>query len=135
MYGRKTTTYDKEKNDVWALGVSLLSMLINEDYNRYYNWERCEINFPSIRKRIQILIQMGYSKELVTFVKKMLENEEFLRPKFSDLLSQVMKNSDTFHEDVNEMSIFESDVNYSHLINKNMEVRKQDKYGISPADL
>ena len=67
---------------------------------------------------------MGYSKELVTFVKKMLENEEFLRPKFSDLLSQVMKNSDTFHEDVNEMSIFESDVNYSHLINKNLEVRK-----------
>jgi hypothetical protein len=69
MYGKKTTVYDKEKNDVWALGISLLSMLINEDYNRYYNWERCEISFPAIKKRIQILIQMGYSKELVTFVK------------------------------------------------------------------
>ena len=65
----------------------------------------------------------------------MLETEEFLRPKISDLLSQVMKNSDSFHEDFNEMSIFESDVNYSHLINKNIEVRKQDKYGLQPDDL
>lgn len=119
LYGMKRgINYDKEKNDIWGLGVTILSLLINEDFNVYYDWDKCMINFPLIKKRIQQLNQMNYSRTLVNFVSSMLENDEQLRPKINQLFELVIKQDDISVPNNNELSIFEpeleslSDSNY-----------------------
>jgi len=58
--------YDKEKNDVWSLGtfstvflttkgITMLAILMNEDYNKYYDWKSNLILFDVIRSRINSL--------------------------------------------------------------------------------
>jgi len=38
MVGPESSSYDKEKNDIWSLGITLLSAFVNEDFNNYYDW-------------------------------------------------------------------------------------------------
>lgn len=111
LYGMsKGVNYDKEKNDIWGLGVTILSLLINEDFSVYYDWDKCQIKFPLIKKRIQQLNYMNYSRILISFVSSMLENDEQLRPKIDKLFEVVIKQDDNSMPDNNEISIFEPEL-------------------------
>lgn len=44
--------YDKEKNDIWSLGITLLSTFLNEDFNIYYDWRNFSVNESMIESRI-----------------------------------------------------------------------------------
>jgi len=45
---RSNPNYDKEKNDVWATGVTVIASLFNEDFNTYYDWSKYEVKYQVI---------------------------------------------------------------------------------------
>lgn len=51
--GPNFASYDKEKNDVWSIGICVLVALINEDYNIFYNWTTQEIDFEMISQKLK----------------------------------------------------------------------------------
>ena len=66
LFGPTNSSYDKEKNDIWGLGITLLSTFVNEDYNLYYDWKNYKINESVIGSRILKLSKdLGYSDSLV----------------------------------------------------------------------
>ncbi len=80
MLGPDRGTYDKEKNDVWALGITLLTCLVNEDYNNYYDWPKFSVNDLIIRSRLmKLTTDFKYSSKLVNLISRMVETDEFSR--------------------------------------------------------
>lgn len=62
MRGPESGSYDKEKNDIWSLGITLLATFVNEDYNNYYDWSNYRVNDTLMRSRILKLSKdYGYS--------------------------------------------------------------------------
>lgn len=94
--------YDKEKNDVWSLGtfstvflttkgITMLAILMNEDYNKYYDWKSNLILFDVIRSRINSLSQkLKYSSNLVTLISGCLEKNEDQRSSISQIYSRLL---------------------------------------------
>lgn len=102
--------YDKEKNDVWGLGITLLSTLINEDHTRYYDWSRYEINFTVIEDRLIRLEQEGYSQDILALIRSMLDSDDRRRPSFAALAACVVSSQPIPLEkiNVNQFSVRES---------------------------
>lgn len=94
--------YDKEKNDVWSLGtfstvflttkgITMLAILMNEDYNKYYDWKSNLILFDVIRSRINSLSQkLKYSSNLVTLISGCLEKNEDQRSSINQIYSRLL---------------------------------------------
>lgn len=87
--GPKYATYDKEKNDVWSIGMTTLVSLINEDFNIFYDWTEQEINCDLLNNRINKVQSMGYSPQFLNVLNSMLEKEEYKRPKLDQVISQI----------------------------------------------
>lgn len=103
LYGiRKALSYNKEKNDVWGLGITILSLLINEDFNTYYDQNTCQIKFPTIQNRIEMLGGMGYSRNMIQFLSWMLESDEILRPDFVELFEDLIQNTNNVRSEIGE---------------------------------
>ena len=43
------------KDDIWALGITLLCFIYYEDFNFYYNWSKREINMSKINMHLEAL--------------------------------------------------------------------------------
>ena len=50
--------HSPDKAEVYSIGITFLSMMINEDFNRYYDWQNCVINYPIINQRIERLKEL-----------------------------------------------------------------------------
>lgn len=86
MSGPGSGSYDKEKNDIFALGITLLSAFVNEDYNHYYEWNNYRVNETLIKSRIMKLTKdYGYSTDLVNLIERMLDFDDFTRIGISEL--------------------------------------------------
>lgn len=70
--------------------------LINEDYNNYYDWNSYQINYQTIKKRLQYLKSQNYSTQLITTIEKMLEKDEFYRLNVTQLLEIIRANIHRF---------------------------------------
>ena len=71
-------------------GITLLSTLINEDYNNYYNWKSYQIRFDAIRNRLlKLKMEMGYSDKLIKVIERMLDTDEFTRIGITELVDSV----------------------------------------------
>lgn len=69
LFGPTNSSYDKEKNDIWSLGITLLSTFVNEDFNNYYDWKNYKVNESVIGSRILKLSKdLGYSEALVNVI-------------------------------------------------------------------
>lgn len=80
MVGPESVSYDKEKNDVWSLGITLLASFVNEDYNNYYDWKNYKVKDSLIRARLMKLSKdYGYSTDLINLLERMLEMDDFKR--------------------------------------------------------
>jgi serine/threonine protein kinase len=104
-------TYDKEKNDIWSLGkfkfsnfkltlilgITILSMLMNEDFNKYYDWTNYQILYDVIRSRIKSLgNKLGYSSHMIAFIEECLKKDEKERISVDGLYSLLTKHKDQF---------------------------------------
>ena len=92
--GPKYATFDREKNDIWALGITMLVSLTNEDYNLFYDWHNQELNYDIILSRLRRVQTMGYSLEFIQALKLMLEKDENRRTNLaalSDFIARAPK--------------------------------------------
>lgn len=87
--GPNNSKYDKEKNDIWSIGICLLVTLINEDYNIFYNWTTQEINYDLIYDKLRFVQSIGYSHDFLRTVRLILEKDEQKRVGLHDLLGIV----------------------------------------------
>lgn len=77
-------------NYKYFLGITLLSALVNEDFNNYYDWKNYQIRYDVIRGRIiSLKKELLYSKKFVDILESMLERDEFVRIGVSKL-SQIV---------------------------------------------
>jgi hypothetical protein len=73
---------------------------VNEDFNTYYDWDKYQIKFDLIKKRIfSLKNELGYSNQIVSVLNKMLEVDEYRRVGINELNQvlgsrQVMPQSD-----------------------------------------
>ena len=106
MVGPGSASYDKEKNDIWALGITLLSAFVNEDYNNYYEWKNYKINDTLIRSRIMKLRKdLGYSDKLVDMINRMLMSDDFKRISLHELSRIVgVSRGTNYSQDVRSMN-------------------------------
>lgn len=81
--------YDKSKNDVWAAGITMLATLFNEDFMKYYDWNRYTVRPEAIKKRLKILRNNGFSEKFVKILMKMLEVNDFQRIPINELYNVV----------------------------------------------
>ena len=59
------------------LGITMLAILMNEDYNKYYDWKSNLVLFDVIRSRLNSLSsKLKYSANLVTLISGCLEKGE-----------------------------------------------------------
>jgi len=107
--------FDKEKNDIWGLGISILSMLMNEEYSKYYHWESFKINHDTISRKLSNLAQLGYTPSLIQTLSGMLQIEEHNRVSIKYIISKVLKNSGTEYRAIERFDVKESDVDTRRL--------------------
>jgi Protein kinase domain len=92
--GPNYATYDREKNDVWALGITLLVSLNNDDFNIFYDWNGQDVNIDLIHAKIRKLQSQGYSAQLIKTLKLMLEKDEYKRIGLGELLRQANRGAE-----------------------------------------
>jgi len=70
-------SFSRTKNDIWGLGLSILSILIQEDFTIFYDWRSKSINYNLIDERLGYLQNtLGYSKDFIELMSVMLEEAE-----------------------------------------------------------
>lgn len=92
--GPKYANFDREKNDIWALGITMLVSLTNEDYNIFYDWHNQEIHYDMILSRLRRTQLSGYSPDFMQALKLMLEKDENRRANLlnlSDFIARAPK--------------------------------------------
>lgn len=67
----------------------MLSMMVNEDFNVYYDWKNCRINIQMISGRLKRLSELKYSNNLVEILNKMLKRDSFERPDLADQTEMI----------------------------------------------
>lgn len=92
--GPNYATFDREKNDIWALGITLLVSLNNDDFNIFYDWNGQDVNIDLIHAKIRKLQSQGYSAQLIKTLKMMLEKDEYKRIGLSELLRQANRGTE-----------------------------------------
>lgn len=91
--GPNYATFEKEKNDIWSMGMTVLVSLTNEDFNIFYDWTNQDINFELLQSRIKKVHSLGYSSEFIKLLRSLLEKDEFKRPSLHDINQQVLRSS------------------------------------------
>ena len=90
VLGPDSTSFDKEKNDVWAIGITVLSSLVNDDFDLYYDWEKLQIKYNIIQERVASLrFNLRYSEQLIGIVEKMLIIDDFYRIGVNELVRLI----------------------------------------------
>lgn len=85
-----------EKAEVFAVGITMISMLFCEDFNNYYDYRSFTVDFEQLGSKLGKLQAAGYSKELLGLIETALIDEEFKRPniqRFSQLVLTCPKNT------------------------------------------
>jgi len=80
-------------DDVWALGITSLCFLFNEDFNNYYDWSKKRIRKEKIEASIQILHNVNFSPVMLKIVSEMLDTNNYTRitlGRLNELLNQKM---------------------------------------------
>lgn len=77
--------FNKPKNDIWAAGITMLCILFNEDFLKYYDWDRYCVRDEVIRERLLTLIKSGFSKRFVKILNGMLELNDMDRYAVNEL--------------------------------------------------
>lgn len=54
-------------------------MMVNEDYNVYYDWKNFRVNQKMIFSRIDKLREMKYSQNMTNLLHKMLKADDYER--------------------------------------------------------
>ena len=77
--------HDPDKSSVWAIGITILSIIINEDFNNYYNWGTNTLRGGILANRLEIVKNLGYSMQLCQLIEFMLTPNPEARPNLDNI--------------------------------------------------
>ena len=75
----------ESSDDVWALGITSLCYLFNEDFNNFYDWSKKRIKKEKIESCIQILYNINFGPLMLKIISEMLDTNNYTRIKLSRL--------------------------------------------------
>ena len=87
---RDHPSYGPEKSEVFSVGMTMLSMLMCEDFTNLYDMNHFTIDFEQIGLKLSRLRSAGYSEELLSIVLGALSYEEGERENIARLMHTVM---------------------------------------------
>jgi len=84
--------YDKEKADVFSLGMTILSCASNKNFQEFYSngslfYDRIEMSLNKLQK-------LGYTRILIEVIRDMTQENPFNRPTLQELNMFIKLNSD-----------------------------------------
>lgn len=123
--GPNYATFDREKNDIWSIGVTLLVSLTNEDYNIFYDWHNQELQYDFILSRLRRIQQMGYSSDFMRALKFMLEKDESRRISLNSMLDFMNKaNKPVYVSELRELETsLDQEIGSNHILPQ--QIQKQ----------
>ena len=77
--------YDREKNDVWGLGITMICAAAVCSYLEFYDFANGLLNTDAIHQRLESLARLGYSSYFVKCVSNMVNMNEEYRPSLRDI--------------------------------------------------
>ena len=69
----------EESSDVWALGITTLCFIFNDDFNSFYDWNKKIIRREKIEACVGTLYNMHYDQRVIRLVTEMLEKDPLTR--------------------------------------------------------
>ncbi len=91
LQGRRDhPSYGPEKSEVFSLGMTILSMLMCEDFTNLYDMHHFTIDFEQIGNKLSRLRSAGYSEELLGILVDAISFEEGERPNIARLMNMVL---------------------------------------------
>lgn len=84
--------FSYELNDVYCMGLTLLSVAALSDYKNYINLKGNKIIYPKIKSDLSKLKTMGYSHELIKIISYMIEDLEEQRITLKAILNILENN-------------------------------------------
>ena len=82
-----------DKAEVFAVGITMVSMLLCEDFVNYYDFRTGKIDFDQIGSKLGKLVSAGYSNDLIEIIMSALVEEEFKRPNIQRFSQMVLTNT------------------------------------------
>lgn len=79
------TAYSPEKNDVWGLGITLISAATICNFREFYDYTYGNIDLERVNEKLDQMSKMGYSAYLVKCIANMVSTIEDHRPTFKDI--------------------------------------------------
>ena len=79
--------YSVEKNDVWAIGVTMVCAATVSNFRDLYDFTYGNILMEKINERLEVMQKMGYSAYFVKCIANMLNPNEEYRPALKELLN------------------------------------------------
>ena len=61
-----------EKNDMWALGITTLCYLFNEEFSVFYDWNKKAFNKNKFESFLKILYNVNYDKKVLSILTELL---------------------------------------------------------------
>jgi len=86
-------------SDIWAIGMTVMCVCSNRDFNVFYDWENYRIRYDLIKRNYDYMNQLGYSENLISIIDKCLEETEARRIKLG-ALTTILNQISTEIEDI-----------------------------------
>ena len=83
------SVYNAEKNDVWGLGITLLSAATVSNFREFYDYTYGNIDLERINEKLDQMAKLGFSQYLIKCVGNMVSTIEDHRPTLKDIANFV----------------------------------------------
>lgn len=86
---RDEMTADREKSDVYSIGITVLCAVSNNPLSSFYNYGLYEVIDSKIGEKLELMEHLGYSIELRSEIAKCIRVAEKERPTFQQLVDLI----------------------------------------------
>jgi hypothetical protein len=87
-FGNHNVSFE-ESGDVWALGITTLCFIFNEDFNSYYDWTKKTIRKEKIDACLATLYNMQYDQRVIRLLGEMLDKDQVARASLDRIYSII----------------------------------------------
>ncbi|CAD8142671.1 unnamed protein product [Paramecium octaurelia] len=118
-----TPTHDPYKSDIYALGLTALSVILMEEVYDCFDYIQGIVLTDKLEQKFNRIKQLGYSQILIEFIKQLLLFDEQERPSWQMLKDFI----DKYRDKIYNMIPF-----YQSHLNNQKSPRQSNQFNISP---
>lgn len=91
-YGEIKPLDDKVKSDMFSIGITSLCAALNCNKDQFYDWKKPAIKFDSIKRGLNQMVDLGFSKQLVNTIDGLLNPNETARTSNEQMFDFLARN-------------------------------------------